>query len=291
MTSSLEEKIQALKDQNTANLKMGPTQISQQEADTLHTTWLNAETTAKGAPLDAADAKQAYYTYIDGDKAYKERLTKQYTAEAQELKAKMIKNYEKKESVIRKNMAYYHSQLIYIENINMIVMDLLEKIINGTYKIRVIETEKNTNHRKTFYLNEQSSSFKHWNILFLGMYIAFGILFIDKIIETKSYKIYIPLLLITIFFMTPWFQSMINAIISKGQSTANVMNNDVYTNWRETAANAIANSCPTLARSAGTNRVVYDPKMGGCSGTEYGCCPDGTTVQQDSEGSNCDDDQ
>ena len=259
MTITIADKIQAIKDKNLANLQMGPTEISQQEADTLHTTWLNAETAAKGAPGDAAAAKKAYYTYIDGDAAYKSRLTKQYTAQADKLRAKMVKNYEAKAESVNSDLVYYHSQLTYTGNTDMVKIDLLEKIKNLTYKLRQIEIDKSTNNRKTFYLHQQSNSFAHWNMLFLGMYIAFGILCIDQMIKTRAYKIYGPLLLILIFYMTPWFQSFIFAILSRGQSTANVLSNNVYTEWRKEAASTIADSCPSLTRNTGLNRTVYDP--------------------------------
>jgi hypothetical protein len=259
MTITIEDKIQAIKDKNIANLQMGPTEVSQQEADTLHTTWLNAETAAKGAPEDAAVAKKAYYTYIDGDAAYKSRLTKQYTAQADKLRAKMVKNYEAKADVVNTDMAYYHSQLTYTGNTDMVKIDLLEKIKNMTYKLRQIKIDKSTNNRKTFYLHQQSNSFTHWNMLFLAMYIAFGILCIDQMMQTKSYKKYGPLLIILIFYMTPWFQSLVFTTISKAQSTADVLPNDVYTEWRKEASNTIANSGPSSAHNTGLNRTVYDP--------------------------------
>jgi len=38
--------------------------------------------------------------------------------------------------------------------------------------------------------------------------------------------------------------------------------------------------------------VLYKQKMeskliGGCAGTQFGCCPDGTTSKADQQGSNC----
>ena len=29
------------------------------------------------------------------------------------------------------------------------------------------------------------------------------------------------------------------------------------------------------------------PVIGGCSGTQYGCCPDGTTTKTSAQGTNC----
>ena len=55
MTNSIKDKIQALQDKQTANLKTGPNEISQNEANTLQTTWQNAEAAAYIAPQDAAD--------------------------------------------------------------------------------------------------------------------------------------------------------------------------------------------------------------------------------------------
>ena len=253
------DKIQAIKDKNTANLQTGPKEVSQQEADTLHTTWLNAETTAKGAPGDAAAAKKAYYTYIDGDAAYKSMLTKQYSAQAEKLRAKLVKQYEDKADGVNTDLAYYNSQLTYTGNTDMVKIDLLEKIKNMTHKLRQIKLDRSTNNRKTFYLHQQSNSFTHWNTLFLGMYIAFGILCIDQMMQTKAYKVYLPLLLVLIFYMTPWFQSLVFSIISRAQSTANVLHNDVYTEWRKEAADTLASSCPSRAHNAGLNRTVYDP--------------------------------
>ena len=173
--------------------------------------------------------------------------------------------YEDKLSVINKNLAYYNSQLTYEENIDLVKLALLEKIKNGTYKIRVIETTKNTNNRKTFYLNEQFSSFKHWNRLFKGMYIAFAIICIRIMIQTKEYKKSSVILLVLILCASPWFQSMIFAIISSGQSTANVPINDVYTEWKEDAENTLANSGSVVPRNEGANRTIYDPSKMSCS--------------------------
>ena len=30
-----------------------------------------------------------------------------------------------------------------------------------------------------------------------------------------------------------------------------------------------------------------DKEIGGCAGTQYGCCPDGVTAKKDADGSNC----
>ncbi len=32
---------------------------------------------------------------------------------------------------------------------------------------------------------------------------------------------------------------------------------------------------------------MYKQLIGGCSGTRYGCCPDGRTARSDAQGSNC----
>ena len=262
MTATIAEKIQDLKDKNLANLKTGPNEVSQQEADNLHTAWLNAETVANSAPGDAAAAKTAYYTYIDGSTEYNSTLTAQYTEEAEELKTKLAKKYEDKAAVVNKNLAYYKSQLSYTENVDTIKSDLLDKIEKTSYEVYAINSDRSTNNRKTFYLNQQTNSFNHWNKLFLAMYIAFGVLCIDQMRQTKKYKIYAPMLVILIFYMTPWFQSIIFAMISSTQSTANLSDNNVYTEWREEAADTVSKCGPPHTYSTGGG-TVYDPNESG----------------------------
>jgi hypothetical protein len=46
------------------------------------------------------------------------------------------------------------------------------------------------------------------------------------------------------------------------------------------------NGTTAKADAYGTN-CRTSPMIGGCSGTRYGCCPNGTTAKADTYGTNC----
>ena len=44
---------------------------------------------------------------------------------------------------------------------------------------------------------------------------------------------------------------------------------------------------PTASTSTSTSTVVVKKQIGGCSGTRFGCCPNGVTSKINYIGSNC----
>ena len=188
MTVSIADQIQALKDKNQALASTGPDEISQQEAGTLKDAWDNAVSVANAAPGDAADAEKAYYTYIDGDVAYRQRLIAQYNKEKEQLQSDLDSRYQEQEDTIQKGLSSYQSQLTYTDNTDKTKIYLLKQIKDLTQTMKRIRYVKDTNERKTFYLSEELKPLAGWNRLFRGLFIAFAAVCINIMIDTKDYK-------------------------------------------------------------------------------------------------------
>jgi hypothetical protein len=222
---SLDYKIGQIEKKHQSAINKTPSEIREDKLKELYIKLLEAREKYRSAPLSVETAEKEYYTYKDTPSGYELRQLNKYKEEAKDLKKEKIKEHDEKIKYVLESLAYHDSQRIYITNVNMIKLTLLQEILDKLKSIQNGSTNKSTNYRKTFYLLQEQEYMTLW-IQFLNHCItAFAIVYVifclkEEKMSTFTYVFATGLLLIV--FYLDWGIQLIRSI---------PLSFNIYTAW------------------------------------------------------------
>jgi hypothetical protein len=226
----LDKKLNELADKNEKNMNKTESEIREEKLKELNSKLLAARTTYETSPDLLKTAEKDYYVLKDGEDAYNQRELLKYHKEANELKTAMMDKHENEMKNSLQSLSYYDSQRTYITNVNIIKLSILTNIRNKLNEIRIEQSEKNTNDRKTFYILQEQESLDMWLRIVNHVILSFVIVFIiynafeaeKENINIFTYAIVIGLVLIVFYLelFIKWIKTIplsINVYASWGE--------------------------------------------------------------------------
>jgi hypothetical protein len=211
-------KLHTIAKQNEVTLQKTESQIREEKLAELNNKLLQARSTYETGPEMLKTAEESYYIFKDGEDGYKNKQFNEYKKEAKELHSKMKHKHNKEMKETIQSLSYYDSQRTYINNVNMVKLSILKEIRNKLNELRIEETNKHTNDRKTFYILQEQESLDMWLRLVNHVILAFVIVFIiynvseaeKENINIFTYVISVVLILVVFYLESfiKWIQTI-----------------------------------------------------------------------------------
>jgi len=224
---SLDAKINKIAQDRENAMSETPDERRKAKLKELHTDLIRARSTYKNAPMNVDIAEKEYYQLKDGPVLYDQRQMQKYKKEGEKLKQEMLKEHNSTINSTIETVAYYNSQQMYSNNINLIKLSLLENIMKKIKEIKHEYSDKTTNNRKTYYLLEEQESITFWlqftNYCILSFIIVFIIYSVKEDHVNKYTYGFTIIGLIIVFYLEPLVKIIQSIPLSF----------NVYTAWGE----------------------------------------------------------
>jgi hypothetical protein len=208
--AKLEDRINKI----TNSLHKKPVCDEECQANKLKQIYLQSQQNLLTAPQKEQIAYKNYVVFTEGELAYTEQETQQYTLDAEEIEYEIITNFEKTAKQILIAIESYDSLLLNYTNI----LELYKKYIaENKALIRKLKNNSSdviTNDRKTYYEDQGISSLNfYYNILiviYIIVVICFGIFAFGY---QSSLSVTVKIVIFVIFLILPFISTKILNLI------------------------------------------------------------------------------
>ena len=206
---STRDKLNAIAEMNQSNQRMGPSAVKDKQASELYNQMINYQQIAEEAPVNAANAEQRYYMFVDGD-----YIDNSLVRTAPNVKRGIEKTHEVILNTVTSSIDNYESQRTYIKNISDVFSNLQEKI---THNIKVQDNklaDNTTNRQKVYYLNQEYETLDNVNYILFLAGIGFIGLALDSIYEEQLWNkmnqliLSVIFILFILFIVSKWFDNL-----------------------------------------------------------------------------------
>jgi len=179
------------------------------------------------APQQLSEAEKNYYVSNFGLVAYNEMLKKRYEDEIIELNKNDQKTLSQQKVELIELVNEYKTTGIYLEKLDELQDKLQEE--NDKYKKDIEEyiSKNNTNNRKAYYNENQTSSLDTWNLFLKVLYLiilailTIKLLYIEKLYTNKFTWIVLFLLLLLPYLIIPILSKIIQLLFDWSSNKEN----------------------------------------------------------------------
>lgn len=226
----LAEEIRKWAEENVNDADKGPDQVVAEKKREMYRDYLAAETAAKNAPSELANAKESYLRLKYGTD-YDSRRKEDYTKEAQQIAEGFVQEHEVRMDEANKMFKMYTAVAKFaarsVEDYNR----TLKSHVAAIQESDAASVFKTTSQRKTYYINQGRGTVEGWDTVFtllltsIGLVYAYHFFYINR--QFKSKMLWLGLLLI-------WLSSyLIPKIVNWVLHMPRPIN--VYTSYAQTA--------------------------------------------------------
>ena len=241
--------------------------------------FLKAKVNYMTAPAQVENSYKNYLTYTEGDDAYNEQNKKILSEKARELAKQFASEFQEQIKKAKDLVSTYDGLFVNFAHVVEYYDDLVQKNKIMSLSLKNKSSDIVTNDRKTFYEDQKVDSlyFYYKIILFLYLIVlisyAVSIIFRPADMGRKKQTI-----ILVIFIIYPFIAARLFLYVGDlYDKLKTVLPKNVYKN-------------ETSDYSPNPRTIILEhkyPQFGGCSGTQFGCCPDNTTPKQNQAGTNC----
>jgi len=189
--SYVSDQLQQLTAQVQAKQSVGPTEANQQKTMDLYYEMLRAQGNAADAPAAKAEAERAYYMSLG---TYPSKLKE----EAAAAKEEFVANFRTRMKELGAKLDSLKAVSISASNYSKLYLAELNSLIDALNNSRLAQSTVSLNNRKTYYLNQQSSSVLAWSDCANLMFVTLAIVQVKHMVETKSRETREVVLLVSI---------------------------------------------------------------------------------------------
>ena len=140
-----------------------PEEAKKAETTALYNRYLAARETTKTAPAAELDAEKAFYTATEGSDGYAKRKAARDTAEAAEIKKRILAASGKDRARVEDALTNYATSARYAANLDSVVLVQLNEVIGMADTLQAVESADTTAQRKTAFLVAERSTVAQWD--------------------------------------------------------------------------------------------------------------------------------
>jgi hypothetical protein len=244
--------------------------------------FLKAKVNYMTAPTQVETSYKNYLTYTEGDDAYNEHHKKMLSEKAQELAKQFASEFEEQIQKAKSLVSTYDGLFVNFAHVVEYYDDLVRQNRIMSLSLKNKSSDIVTNDRKTFYEDQKVDSLYFYYRVILLIYLvvlisyAASIIFRPADMGRKKQTV-----ILVIFIIYPFIAARLFLYIGDlYEKLKTVLPKNVYKN--ETTEYS-----PNSRKIILEHRYPHEQKVGGCDGTQFGCCPDNITPKQDEAGTNC----
>jgi hypothetical protein len=211
-----------------AEAAKGPSQVQADKTAELKAVYERARDNMAAAPEEYAEAQLAYFLSRDGESG----TTSFYTTEARLLNASHRADFQKLVDEAKDSAATFKTVTTYAIKAQDEYVAQLKSYTGDLNEISLLQNEKNTSERKSYYLHKVGEETETWDGVLTVYIVALGLVYAYHVLYELGHYRSIPAWLGLLFiFLTSYLFPFLVAALLKIKPAMNI-----YTTWAQPSA-------------------------------------------------------